>query len=134
MATEPSSTDFEVIQSPDAPAAIGPYSHAVRVGGLLFCSGQVPIDPATGELVDGDFTAQVDRSLRNLQAVVQAAGADLSRVVKLTLFLTDLGNFAQANEVMKQYFTAPFPARSTIGVASLPKGAQFEVEAVIAVG
>lgn len=113
-----------------APKAIGPYSQAVKTGLVVFLSGQVGIDPATGELVDG-FDAQVRQAFANLAAVAKAAGGSLAHAVKLTLFLTDLGNFSRANEIMAELVPQPFPARSTIGVASLPRGAQFEVEAIL---
>jgi reactive intermediate/imine deaminase len=119
-----------IVSTAGAPAAIGPYSQAVRVGDVVYLSGQIPLDPATGQLVEG-FDAQVDRAFRNLKAVAEAAGGSLSDVVKLTLFLTDLSHFAKVNEIMQQHFVQPFPARSTIGVASLPRGAQFEVEATM---
>jgi reactive intermediate/imine deaminase len=121
----------QIIATSDAPAAIGPYSQAVRVGDTVWLSGQIPLDPATGELVAGDFEAQVERAFQNMAAVVTAAGGTLDGVVKLTLFLTDLGKFGTVNEIMKRHFSAPYPARSTVGVASLPRGAQFEVEAVL---
>jgi reactive intermediate/imine deaminase len=121
----------QIVATADAPAAIGPYSQAVRVGDTVWLSGQIPLDPATGQLVDGDFTAQVERAFANLAAVVKAAGGTLDQVVKLTLFLTDLGQFGTVNEIMQRHFRAPYPARSTVGVASLPRGAQFEVEAVL---
>lgn len=120
----------EIVSSPDAPKAIGPYSQAVKTGLVVFLSGQVGIDPATGELVDG-FDAQVRQAFANLAAVAKAAGGSLAHAVKLTLFLTDLGNFSRANEIMAELVPQPFPARSTIGVASLPRGAQFEVEAIL---
>jgi reactive intermediate/imine deaminase len=121
----------QIVATTDAPAAIGPYSQAVRVGDTVWLSGQIPLDPATGQLVDGDFTAQVEQAFSNLSAVVKAAGGTLGQVVKLTLFLTDLGQFGTVNEIMQRHFRAPYPARSTVGVASLPRGAQFEVEAVL---
>lgn len=119
-----------IIQTPNAPAAIGPYSQAVRVGQTVYLSGQIALDPATGQLVEG-FEAQVERAFQNMRAVVEAAGGSLSDVVKLTLFLTDLAQFPRVNEIMQTFFQAPYPARSTVGVASLPRGAQFEVEAVM---
>lgn len=121
----------QIVATADAPVAIGPYSQAVRVGDTVWLSGQIPLDPATGQLVEGDFTAQVERAFANLAAVVKAAGGTLDQVVKLTLFLTDLGQFGTVNEIMQRHFRAPYPARSTVGVASLPRGAQFEVEAVL---
>jgi len=114
-----------------APAAIGPYSQAVQRSGMVFLSGQIPLDPATGLLVEGDIEAQARRAFDNLQAVCEAAGGSLDDVVRLGLYLTDLGQFAIVNQVMAEYFAAPFPARSTIGVASLPRGAEFEVDAIL---
>ncbi len=125
---------LQPIQTSKAPAAIGPYSQAIKVGNLLFCSGQIALDPASGQLVDGGFEAEVHRAIQNLKAVVEEAGASLSRCAKLTLFLTDLAEFPRANEIMKSYFDAPYPARSTVGVASLPRNAQFEIEAVVLLG
>jgi len=114
-----------------APAAIGPYSQAVQRNGMVFLSGQIPLDPSTGLLVEGDIEAQARRAFDNLQAVCEAAGGSLDDVVRLGLYLTDLGQFAIVNQVMAEYFAAPFPARSTIGVASLPRGAEFEVDAIL---
>lgn len=119
------------IHSDAAPAAIGPYSQAVRIGNTVYCSGQIPLDPATGELVPGDIRVQARRAFDNLQAVVQAAGADFGQVARLGLYLVDLGQFGEVNAVMGEYFRAPYPARSTIGVSALPKGAIFEVDAVL---
>ena len=119
------------IHSDAAPAAIGPYSQAVRIGNTVYCSGQIPLDPATGELVPGDIRVQARRAFDNLQAVVDAAGADFGQVARLGLYLLDLGQFAEVNAVMGEYFQAPYPARSTIGVSALPKGAIFEVDAVL---
>lgn len=126
-----------VIHTDKAPAAIGPYSQAISVtltstSKVVYCSGQIGLDPATGNLRDG-FDAQVDQALANMQAVLTAAGATTNNVVKLTLFLTDLGNFAAANAKMEALFQKPYPARSTVGIASLPKGAQFEIEAIAAI-
>ena len=120
------------IQTTDAPAAIGPYSQAVleTESGLLFCSGQIGLDPATMQLVDG-IEAQIHRVFRNLQAVAQEAGAGLDHAVKLTVYLTDLANFARVNEIMAAYFTQPYPARAAVGVAALPRGALVEVDAVM---
>jgi len=114
-----------------APAAIGPYSQAVQRSGMVFLSGQIPLDPATGLIVEGDIEAQARRAFDNLRAVCEAAGGTLDDVVRLGLYLTDLGQFAQVNQVMSEYFVAPYPARSTIGVASLPRGAHFEVDAIL---
>lgn len=119
-----------IVSTAGAPAAIGPYSQAVRVGNVVYLSGQIALDPDSGQLVDG-FDAQVERAFRNLAAVAEAAGGTLSDVVKLTLFLTDLSHFPKVNEIMQAHFAQPYPARSTVGVASLPRGAQFEVEATM---
>jgi reactive intermediate/imine deaminase len=124
----------QTIHTDSAPKAIGPYSQAVRAGNLVFLSGQIPLDPATMELVSGDFEAEVRRAFENLKAVVEASGATLDQVVKLTLFLTDLAHFPKVNEVMTAFFKQPFPARSTVGVSQLPKGARFEVECVLHLG
>jgi 2-iminobutanoate/2-iminopropanoate deaminase len=115
-----------------APPAIGPYSHAVRAGGLLFCSGQVALDPDTGELVGDDPAEQARRCLENLQAVCAAAGASLADAVRCTVYLTDLGGFDDVNAVYGGFFEAGAPARVTIGVAALPKGAQVEIDAIVA--
>jgi 2-iminobutanoate/2-iminopropanoate deaminase len=123
------------IHTDKAPAALGPYSQAISAnfafkGTVIFCSGQIGLDPVTGNMRDG-FEAQVDQSFANLQAVIAAAGGNLGGVVKLTLFLTDLAHFATVNAKMEALFQKPYPARSTVGVASLPKGALFEVEAIV---
>ncbi len=120
----------KTIATSEAPAAVGPYSQAVATGGFLFCAGQIPLDPATGELIDGDVTAQAERVLQNLAAVLRANGMDFSNVVKTTVFMTDLAHFGLMNAVYSKHFAAPFPARSTIQVAGLPKGAQVEIEAI----
>ncbi len=120
----------QVIQTSAAPAAIGTYSQGIRVGQTLYLSGQIGLDPATGDLREG-VDAQIDQAFRNVQAVATAAGASLADVVKLTLFLTDLAHFGKVNETMARYFVAPYPARSTVQVAGLPKGAAFEVEALV---
>lgn len=122
----------KVIATSEAPVAVGPYSQAVAVGNFLFCAGQIPLDPATGELVQGDVKTQTERVLQNVAAVLRANGMTFANVVKSTVFLTDLANFAQMNEVYSRYFAAPFPARSTIQVAGLPKGSQVEIEVVAA--
>ncbi len=124
----------QIISSPDAPKAIGPYSQAVRAGHTVYCSGQIPLDPATGELVAGDFETQARRVFDNLQAVARAAGGSLDEAVRVTIYLTDLGKFPLANAVMAEYFSEPYPARVTIGVASLPKGAEVEVDCVLVTG
>ena len=118
----------KVIATSEAPTAVGPYSQAIAVGNLLFCAGQIPLDPATGELIEGDVTAQTERVLQNVAGVLRANGMTFENVVKSTVFLTDLANFAKMNEVYARYFTAPFPARSTIQVAGLPKGSSVEIE------
>jgi len=120
-----------VIHSNEAPQAIGPYSQAIKANGMVFLSGQIPLDPATMEIVRGDITVQAERVLANLRAVAVAAGGDLGQVVKLTVFLTDLGDFAAVNAVMAAHFSAPFPARSTVQVAALPRGVAIEVEAIM---
>lgn len=119
------------IQTDRAPAAIGPYSQAVRAGQTLYCSGQIPLDPATGAVVDGGIEIQARRAFDNLKAVVEAAGGSLDQVVRLGLYLTDLGQFTAVNAVMAEYFQPPYPARSTIEVSALPKGVAFEVDAVV---
>ena len=119
------------IHSDHAPAAIGPYSQAVRAGNTVYLSGQTPIDPATGALVEGDIRVQARRAFDNLKAVCEAAGGGFGDVVRLGLYLTDLAQFAAVNAVMAEYFSAPYPARSTIEVPALPKGAAFEVDAVM---
>jgi len=125
----------QTIHTDTAPAALGPYSQAVRApaGKTVYLSGQIGLEPGTGELVSENFDAQVRQAFANLTEVVKAAGGTLQQIVKLTLFLTDLERFATANAIMTELIPEPFPARSTIGVASLPKGAQFEVEAVLVV-
>jgi len=123
-----------IVSTAGAPAAIGPYSQAVRAGSTVYLSGQIALDPVTGQLVDGGLEAQAHRAFQNLKAVAEAAGGTLADCVKLTLFLTDLAQFPKVNEIMQAYFAQPFPARSTVGVASLPRGAQFEVEAVMVLG
>jgi reactive intermediate/imine deaminase len=122
----------KALHTDDAPAAIGTYSQAIQTNGLVFMSGQIPLDPATMELVEGDFEARARQVFDNLRAVAEAAGSDLNNIVKLTVYLTDLGNFATVNSVMTEYFDEPFPARAALGVASLPKGADVEAEAVLA--
>lgn len=124
----------QIIHTNQAPAAIGPYSQAVRAGNTVYFSGQIPLDPATGSLVEGDISAQARRSFDNLKAVAEAAGGSLDEIVRLGLYLTDLSQFAAVNAVMQEYFSAPFPARSTIEVSGLPRGALFEVEAVMVLG
>lgn len=125
--------DKEAIHSKHAPAAIGPYSQAIRAGSTVYLSGQIGIDPATGNLVDG-VEAQAHQVLKNLRAVAQAAGAELADIVKLTLLLADIGDFARVNEIMTGFFKPPYPARATYAVAALPKGARVEIEAVLVRG
>jgi len=124
----------QVIHTDAAPAAVGPYSQAVAIpaGKIVYLSGQIGLEPGTGDLVSENFDAQVRQAFANMSAVIEAAGGTLAQVVKLTLFLTDLERFAAANAIMAELMPEPFPARSTIGVAALPKGAQFEVEAILA--
>jgi len=122
----------QIISTPHAPAAIGIYSQAVRVGNTIWVSGQIPLDPKTKELVAGDIEAQVRQVFENLQAIVTAAGADFDDVVKATVFLIDLSHFALVNKVMAEYFREPYPARAAVGVAALPRGAQVEVECIVA--
>ena len=121
-----------VIATTEAPAAVGPYSQAIAVGNLLFCAGQIPLDPATGDLVGTDVTAQAERVCQNIAGVLKANGMTFANVVKTTVFLTDLAQFAAMNAVYAKYFTEPFPARSTIQVAGLPRGAQVEIEVTAA--
>lgn len=121
----------EIIQTDKAPQAIGTYSQAVKVGHTVYLSGQIPLIPETMALVEGGIAAQITRVFDNLKAVAEAAGGDFSHVVKLNVFLTDLANFPVVNEIMGQYFEQPYPARAAIGVASLPKGAEVEMDAVM---
>jgi 2-iminobutanoate/2-iminopropanoate deaminase len=118
------------VSSPDAPAAIGPYSPAIRAGQLLFISGQVPIDPATGQMIEGDVTTQTRRVLDNVGALLLAADRSFADVVRTTIFLADMNDFAAVNEVYGQYFAEPFPARATVQVARLPKDARVEIDAI----
>lgn len=120
------------IATNDAPAAIGPYSQGMVAGGLLFVSGQIPIDPATGEFNSDDVVEQCRQSLRNIAAIARAAGTDLARTVKTTVLVRDLGRFSEINAAYAEFFAAPFPARATYEVPGLPRGAQIEIEAVIA--
>jgi 2-iminobutanoate/2-iminopropanoate deaminase len=120
----------EQILTHEAPAPIGPYSQAIKTGDFLFCSGQIPIDPDTGNIVEGDISAQAARVLTNLGAVLQAAGLDYANVVKTTIFLVDMNDFTAVNAVYERYFGASKPARSTIAVSALPKGARVEIDAI----
>jgi 2-iminobutanoate/2-iminopropanoate deaminase len=122
------------VSTPDAPAAIGPYSQAVRAGSLLFVSGQIPLDPSTGTMVEGDIAAQTHRVFQNLSAILEAAGSSLDRVVKVGVFLADMSEFAAMNEVYATYFSAPAPARATIQASALPKNARVEIDVVAEVG
>jgi reactive intermediate/imine deaminase len=122
---------FTPIQTDHAPGAIGTYSQAVRAGNTVYLSGQIPLDPATGELVKGDIETQVRRVFENLKAVTTAAGGSFANVVKVNVYLTDLGNFALVNKVMAEYISQPYPARAAVGVASLPRGAAVEIDCVM---
>jgi 2-iminobutanoate/2-iminopropanoate deaminase len=126
------STVRQAITAPDAPEAVGPYVHAVQAAGLLFCSGQIPLDPASGELIGATPGEQARQCLRNLEAVCAAAGTSLANAVRLTIYMLDMGAFAEVNEVYASFFSADPPARAAIGVAALPKGAQVEIDAVVA--
>lgn len=122
----------EIVTAPDAPEAIGPYSHAVKGAGLLVCSGQIPLDPVTGELVGATAAEQARRCLENLQAVCAAGGTSLESALRMTIYMTDLGEFAAVNEVYASFFGEEPPARVTVGVAALPKGAYVEIDALVA--
>jgi len=127
-------SDKQVISTDQAPDAIGPYSQAVRAGDFVYLSGQIPLDPASMEVVSGEFRDRAERVFRNLEAVSRAAGGSLSDVVKLNVYLTDLGQFATVNEVMADFLDEPYPARAAVGVASLPKGVDVEIEGVLYLG
>ncbi len=120
----------DVVSSRGAPAAIGPYSQAIRAGGFLFISGQIPLDPESGRVVDGDVAAQTHRVMQSLGAILKAAGASYEHVVRTTIFLTDLTDFALVNDVYGSYFAAPAPTRATVQVAALPKGVSVEIDAI----
>ena len=120
----------QIIKPAKSPAAVGPYNHAVRVGDLFFCAGQIPIDPQNGNLVAGDIQAQTERVLANVKAILEDQGLTLANVVKSTVFMTNLGDFAGMNEIYAKHFTENFPARSTVQVAALPKGASVEIEII----
>ncbi|MFK8053969.1 MAG: RidA family protein [Woeseiaceae bacterium] len=122
----------EAIASTDAPGAIGTYSQAIKTGNMVFLSGQIPLHPDTMEIVDGDFKARATQVMNNLEAVANAAGGSLSDAVKITVFLTDLNDFAALNEVMETFLSAPYPARAAVGVASLPRGVDVEADAILA--
>lgn len=123
-----------IIVTPNAPKAIGTYSQAVETGGTVYLSGQIPLDPATMKLVDGGFDEQLSRVFENLKGVAEAAGGSLADIVKLTIYIVDLANYSKVNEVMGNFFTAPYPARAAVGVAALPLQADVEVEAVLVMG
>ena len=122
----------QIIETSDAPAAIGTYSQAVRYGDIAYLSGQIPLDPETMELVAGDIERQIHRVFKNLQAVARAAGGQLDDILKLNVYLTDLGNFAAVNSIMAEYFSVPYPARAAVGIAALPRGSEVEMDAVLA--
>jgi 2-iminobutanoate/2-iminopropanoate deaminase len=124
----------QAVSTPAAPAAIGPYSQAIRAGSLLFVSGQIPLDPETGQMIGGDITVQTHRVFRNLAAILESAGSSLERVVRVGVFLVDMNDFAAMNDVYATYFSAPAPARATIQAARLPKDARIEIEVVAEVG
>jgi 2-iminobutanoate/2-iminopropanoate deaminase len=120
----------EVISTPEAPAAIGPYSQAVKAGGFLFVSGQIPIDPATGQMIAGDIAAQTRRVFENLRAILEAAGSSFDQVVRATVYLADMNDFGTVNEIYGTYFSSPAPARATVQVARLPKDARVEIDVI----
>ena len=124
----------EIIHTPHAPQAIGTYSQAVRVGETVYVSGQIALDPASGQLVSGDIDAEIRRVLENVKAIAEAAGASLASVAKVTVYLTDLAHFAKVNEHMAAYFAKPYPARAAVGVAALPRGARIEMECILTLG
>ena len=121
---------MQAIHTEKAPKAIGPYSQAIKVGNMVFASGQIPVDPATGEFAEGGIKGQTRQSLTNAQAILKEAGTDLSKVIKTTVFLSDMGNFAAMNEVYAEFFQQPYPARSAVAVKDLPKGALVEIECI----
>jgi len=126
-------TKSEQIQTSAAPEAIGPYSQAIKSGSLVFLSGQIPLDPSSMEIVSGGITAQTHQVFSNLTAVAEAAGASLNDAAKLTIYLTNLSDFVQVNEIMAEYFSEPYPARATVQVSALPKGAEIEIDAILAI-
>jgi reactive intermediate/imine deaminase len=121
----------QIIHTKQAPDAIGTYSQAVRVGSTVYISGQIPLDPATMQLVSGDIELEIRRAFENLRAIAEAAGSSLAQAVKVTVFLTDLAHFAKVNEIMAQYIAAPYPARAAVGVSQLPRGARVEIECIL---
>jgi len=124
----------KAIHTDQAPKAIGPYSQAVRAGDTVYLAGQIPLDPATMQMVEGDFEAEARRVFENIKAVIAASGGSFAQVAKVTIFLTDFANFAKVNDMMAQYFTAPYPARSTVAVAALPRNARVEIECTLYLG
>jgi reactive intermediate/imine deaminase len=121
----------EIISTENAPQAIGPYSQAVKAGGLMFISGQIPLNPKTGDLVSGSIEDEANQVLQNIKSICEAAGHGMEDIVKITIFLTDLGNFATVNEVMKKHFSEPYPARATVEISGLPLGVNVEIEAIV---
>ena len=121
----------EYIHTDKAPSAIGAYSQAIKLDGIVYCSGQIPLDPKTGDIVDGSIEDQANQVLDNIKSICEAAGHGLEDIVKITIFLTDLGNFATVNEVMKNYFKEPYPARATVEISGLPLGVNVEIEAIV---
>ena len=131
FSTESKKMPKEIISTTNAPQAIGPYSQAVKTNNLMFISGQIPMDPTTGNLVEGSIEDEANQVLKNLKSICEAAGYSLDDAVKITIFLTDLGNFAVVNDVMKEHFSEPYPARATVEVSALPLGVNVEIEAII---
>ena len=125
---------MKTIHTDAAPAAVGPYSQAVVAGGVLYCSGQIPLDPKSGEIVEGGVPAQTTQVLENLKAVIREAGGDLSKVAKITIYITDMAQFAAVNEVYASYFSEPYPARACVEVCKLPKGVEVEMDAIVFLG
>jgi reactive intermediate/imine deaminase len=121
----------EIISTENAPQAIGPYSQAVKAGGLMFISGQIPLNPETGDLVSGSIEDEANQVLQNIKSICEAAGHGMEDIVKITIFLTDLGNFATVNDVMKKHFSEPYPARATVEISGLPLGVNVEIEAIV---
>ena len=121
----------EIISTENAPQAIGPYSQAVKAGGLMFISGQIPLNPETGDLVSGSIEDEANQVLQNIKSICEAAGYGMKDIVKITIFLTDLGNFATVNDVMKKHFSEPYPARATVEISGLPLGVNVEIEAIV---
>ena len=131
FSTESKIMPKEIISTTNAPQAIGPYSQAVKTNNLMFISGQIPMDPTTGDLVEGSIEDEANQVLKNLKSICEAAGYSLDDAVKITIFLTDIGNFAVVNDVMKEHFSEPYPARATVEVSGLPLGVNVEIEAII---